>query len=488
MLSPEHISDINRLINPAELFKKIDFHPDDIQEDEYGILGYCPLHGDHIIKTLALDKQNKTFRCRYTLCPGFKGGNMVEFWAIYKDISPEKAAFELVKMFSLQIKLPQEKELIEKEISLARDALNNNDYATARQHVNKALEYDPKNVQANKLQAMLDYEENSATQFFSQLSKMKDLAQEKKETTQILELLSQISDYNEPSIKITHKKLEILQALDDQQAVIGELMSLASMYQASNFLDKALFLYNTIIEYEPTNMEAKDAIVQLLPRAENQQTAVDLFFKLYENHMNDQNHKAALQDLEEILALQPTNGMAYEELSNLYISLGNKKKACQMRLEYARILYEQNNITDALKYAADSLNLDPDSEEVYLFLAKLYMENNLSSAKANHYYLMAGKILIDKKKYLLALRYLEKLSPDSREGISSLKSLVKVYIHLKKEDYAVFYSLKLVDKYVVDKKINKAEAIFRNISSIYPKNRILKEKQDEFKKMYLSGL
>lgn len=159
-----------------------------------------------------------------------------------------------------------------------------------------------------------------------------------------------------------------------------------------------------------------------------------------------------------------------------------------MRLEYARILYEQNNITDALKYAADSLNLDPDSEEVYLFLAKLYMENNLSSAKANHYYLMAGKILIDKKKYLLALRYLEKLSPDSREGISSLKSLVKVYIHLKKEDYAVFYSLKLVDKYVVDKKINKAEAIFRNISSIYPKNRILKEKQDEFKKMYLSGL
>ncbi len=486
MVSDEQIKDINRLIDPSLLLQKIDFHYDKIQEDEYGILGYCPLHGDHIIKTLAIDKKKKTFRCRYTLCPGFHGGSMIDFWAVYKDISREKAAHELVQLFQLPVALPSRKKQLKKVIIQAEKALENNELHIAREHIKKALEYDPENARAHKIKAMIDYEENATTKFYSQLAKIKEISEDKKESTQILDLLSQISEGKEPSIKTTHKKLEILESIGNQEHVLSELFSLASLYHSNNFLDKALVLYNTIIKYDPTNLEAKDAIAQLLPEAENQQAAVDLFLKLYESHMNSNNIEAALQDLQEVLSLQPTNGMAYEELSNLYVSLGNSKKACQIRLDYAQILYEQNNIADALTYAADSLKLDPDNEEVYLFLAKLYLENNLSSAKANHYYLMAGKIFMKKNNYSRALKYLEKLSPDAKENTSSLKALIKAYIHLKKEDYAVFYSLKLVDRSVAENKLEKADVILRNIVSIFPDNNILKEKYFEFKKMYRS--
>ena len=484
MFSTKQINEINSHIDPGALLKIIDFHADRMHEDDQGILGYCPLHGDHIIKTLALDKNKKTFRCRYTLCPGFKGGTMVDFWSIYKGVSIDKAGYELVQMFQLPIELPVKDDLIKKELSLAEKALRKNNFDTGREHIKNVLEYEPDNAQANKLLAMLDYEQNASTQFFSQLSKMKDLAQHKNESTQILDLLSQISQEKEPSIKITHKKLEILEALGSEEAALSEIHALALLYRNNNNLQKALVLYNTIIEYDPTNIEAKDAIAQLLPRVENQQITVDLFFKLYENHMNSNNIEAALQDLEEVISLEPTNGVAHEELSNLYVSLGNPKKACTIRLNYARALYEQNNITEAQSYAADSLELDPENEEVYLFLAKIYLENNLGSAKANHYYLMAGKICMSKNKYQEALQYLEKLSPDAKENISSLKALIKAYIHLKNEDYAVFYSLKLVDRYVAENKFDKAEIIFSNITQIFPNNSILKEKHVEFKKIY----
>ncbi len=484
MLNKKTIEKINNLLDAKKVLEKINFNIDKILEEPNGILAYCPIHGDNVIKTLFIDKIKKTFRCRYTLCPGHKGGNLVKLWALANDLSEEKAAIELVKEFNLPIEIPSEKDFFEEEYKKAYDYYNKKDYKNARLHILRALEYKPEDIKAGKLLTLIDYEEKEDTNLFARLTKLQKIAKTDEDYKELEELFNIITKKKKTSTKLIKKKIEFLDKIEQKEKLISEFFSLAEIYENRREYNKAIRVYKEIINIEPTNKKAKDKLAKVYLLQQDKDETIDTFFKMYEKHMDMKNMDAAIQDLEEIIAIDENNAMAYEELSNLYILKGKKKKACEIRLKYAERLYEDYEIFESLQYASDALSLDPQNEKIYLFLAKIYLENNISSKKANHYLFTAAKICFQKRKYKEALKYAEKISAESKENIDVLKLLIKIYIKLKKEKMVVFYAFKLIDKYVGMGKYDKAKIIFENIMKIFPKNKELKEKYKFFKDLY----
>ncbi|MDI6784515.1 MAG: hypothetical protein QME64_10530 [bacterium] len=46
---------------------------------------FCPIHKDTLVRSLAIDMDKKHFKCSYVPCAGYKGGNLLELYALAKN-------------------------------------------------------------------------------------------------------------------------------------------------------------------------------------------------------------------------------------------------------------------------------------------------------------------------------------------------------------------------------------------------------------------
>jgi GGDEF domain-containing protein len=53
---------------------------------------YCPIHKDTLVRSLTIDLDKKHYKCSYVPCSGYKGGNLLELYALAKDQSVLDAA------------------------------------------------------------------------------------------------------------------------------------------------------------------------------------------------------------------------------------------------------------------------------------------------------------------------------------------------------------------------------------------------------------
>lgn len=53
---------------------------------------YCPIHKDTLVRSLGIDLDKKHYKCSYVPCSGYKGGNLLELYALAKNQSMLDAA------------------------------------------------------------------------------------------------------------------------------------------------------------------------------------------------------------------------------------------------------------------------------------------------------------------------------------------------------------------------------------------------------------
>ena len=71
-----------------DLGKENDISPE--QEDLF-LRCFCPIHKDRVFRTLLIDMQLQTFKCSYTRCSGFRGGSLIDLFALTFGCSQEEA-------------------------------------------------------------------------------------------------------------------------------------------------------------------------------------------------------------------------------------------------------------------------------------------------------------------------------------------------------------------------------------------------------------
>lgn len=164
------------------------------------------------------------------------------------------------------------------------------------------------------------------------------------------------------------------------------------------------------------------------------------------------------------LLLEPTAVSLHNNLSNIYVSLGNLDEALKHLYEairlnpqhaesynnLGRLLYKQARIPEALPHFEKALRLDPNYWEAHYNLAhSLSSLNQLNQATAHYQEVIrlvpdhpiahfnVGLIYVENENYLLAETHLSKAVKLDAQNIEALRQLGQVYVQLGKTDEAM---------------------------------------------------
>lgn len=203
-------------------------------------------------------------------------------------------------------------------------------------------------------------------------------------------------------------------------------------------------------------------------KTEDYQTLQALGFEA----VKQKDMEKALHYFKEALLLNPTAIATHNNLSNVYIALGNVEAALMhlheaLRLQpqhaesynnLGRVLYKQSRIPEALPYFEKALRLDPNYWEAHYNLAHSLSLLNQLNAATTHYqevirlvpehpiaHFNLGLIYVENQNYPLAEVHLKKASDLDVTNSESLRQLGQVYVQLGRFDEAVQTYLKALD-------------------------------------------
>lgn len=161
--------------------------------------------------------------------------------------------------------------------------------------------------------------------------------------------------------------------------------------------------------------------------------------------------RALLQD--------PHDVACHNNLSNVYLALGDTEKALQhlhqaLRIDplhpeaynnFGRLLYKQGRISDAIPHFQKALRLNPDYWEAHYNLAHSLASQNQMNSAANHYrevirlmpehpiaHFNLGLACLSEENYLAAEIHLSKALNLMPDNLEAAKQLAQVYVTLGK--------------------------------------------------------
>src|SRR5579862_1558684 len=62
-----------------------------VEQHQNKIRCYCPIHGEKLFRTLTIDIDDRTFKCSYTMCRGFRGGDLLTLYSLVTNTPLDEA-------------------------------------------------------------------------------------------------------------------------------------------------------------------------------------------------------------------------------------------------------------------------------------------------------------------------------------------------------------------------------------------------------------
>ena len=116
--------EINNALDPRRVLEFIGYKAEKIQDAGDTLRAFCPIHRENVFRTLVVNKDHQTFRCMYGLCDGAEGGSLVRLVALARRINENEAAEALMTEFGISIRIPQDPELLKKNVEVAENYLD----------------------------------------------------------------------------------------------------------------------------------------------------------------------------------------------------------------------------------------------------------------------------------------------------------------------------------------------------------------------------
>ena len=86
----------NDSLDAWEFLLRMGFQEHQLVREGNTIRLFCPLHKDHIRRSLVIYTDKNQFRCQYQHCTGHKGGNLLEFYSLYTGVDPSEAMHHIM--------------------------------------------------------------------------------------------------------------------------------------------------------------------------------------------------------------------------------------------------------------------------------------------------------------------------------------------------------------------------------------------------------
>jgi tetratricopeptide (TPR) repeat protein len=134
---------------------------------------------------------------------------------------------------------------------------------------------------------------------------------------------------------------------------------LAQVYLGDGFNSKAIAIYKKIAKLTPAETAPVERLAELYVQQGVLSEARPLFLQLAETHLKAERSQQAVEVLRRLLEVEPDNARVQTRLAELYLASGRKKEAAQAYLDFARRLYEAQELREAQKMMDKALEIEP---------------------------------------------------------------------------------------------------------------------------------
>ena len=180
--------------------------------------------------------------------------------------------------------------------------------------------------------------------------------------------------------KVTPNDTNILNKIGDLYSKLGNKTNavnyfekVANAYQKSGFNLKAIAVYKKVIRTNPDYMEARDRLVDLFLQQGHHSEAKAELRQIGEHYYSENLFNRALEAYEKLLEIDPSNLDSRLKITEILVREGRRTEAATHFHAMGEELLEKNMVNEAQKMANQGLKMDPDSIKLQTLGAQIFL-------------------------------------------------------------------------------------------------------------------
>lgn len=275
----------------------------------------------------------------------------------------------------------------------------------------------------------------------------------------------------------------------DKNSAIDSFHKSARFFRDEGFSLKALALYKKILNIDPSNAEAMNALGELSEEKGLVTDAIKYYLASADILSKKGKKDALLQTYDKILNLSPSNIPLRNKVAELFIKEGLQIEAAKEYLHIARLYDDKDDSENAKGYFTKAMGLQPNNKGALLGLSSIYertgdLEQALEYTKKAialspddvELSLKCAQLLIKLESFADALPYISKVIESEPSNITARKLLGEVYLKEGDKQKAWEEYSRVIDEIVFEEKIDEAIdtlLMFRDIEPVETRKKLV---------------
>ncbi len=419
-----------------------------------------------------MDEENRHFKCGYTMCPGHKGGNLLDLYCLATKTTLETAVLHWAKDLKLDEEVPDTQNLINELTDKGNKLVSEKDYDSAISVFQQIVHLVPEQLGAQeKLAGLFVTTENipSAVNQFKSLAKSA-IAQSK---------FNQAETYWKQALKLSPESDEISNELIEfyiaQKKVSEAIHMLENKLKQTENIQKKKTILDKLVTLEPEKLEwleIKGSLENELGLAEN---AAANFKKILALHEKNADLSNICLTLEKLITLEPENDDWSNQLALRLIESGKKKEGYNKANELIDKYKSKKDYSSAIQLLNQVKTLLPDKLELEDILIDLLITSGKKKDAIILLERYADQALLRNQGEHAVNIYQKALSLDpDRMDIS--RQLIKTYIQLNQSEKACELYRTLAEQHSKKREIEQAISLYQELLSIKPGDQEARER------------
>ena len=285
----------NASLDAWDLLVKMGFNEGTLYKEGTTVRLFCPLHKDQIRRSMIIYTDRNAFKCQYTNCEGFKGGNLLEFYSSYMGVELGEVVGRIRNHGAAETDLVERADKMIQEGNLV-DALP---------LLQKAVQVDPLNEITRCRLAALYLE------------------------------------------------------LGDKEAGYQEYMTAAEHFGVRGELDKTLNIYNILVIISPDDVKVRKQLSYLFSRLKREDESVAQLKWVVDKHVRKGELSDAVLMCKKMIELSPEYPDSHRILGEIHLKQGDYFNAVEELRAASTHFIRQNNLKKAKETVELGLRYTP---------------------------------------------------------------------------------------------------------------------------------
>jgi len=368
------IEQVNEHLDPVALLERIGYATDKIQVVGGSVKSFCPIHKDSRFRSLLVDAKKRTFKCTIKTCEAYRGGNLVELYALARGLEPLAAATELVRVFDLDIDITQLNDVANAFLDEAERAFVDHDHTRAERAARQALQFRSDLIEARLLLANILAAKGEAAQACDEFIAVAENYLNQgafEDADRVLERASQDYPDNEDLLLLKVHSAEQQGKLDIAEKL---LLELAQRREGAGRKAENVGIFEKLSSLFPSKLEYCEKLAEILCERREFDKALTTLNNLAFRYAQDEKPDEVVRVVEKAAAIRRPEAGIQSIYVDALVKLGEYERARSAMHDLVLAFIESTMFFDAQQAAQRWLEVEPESPEVHEWLGLIWQE------------------------------------------------------------------------------------------------------------------